>query len=136
MSSKVTLESQWKLYQERYRELCKSFKRCSSAITAVDSPSDRDEVIKSAKQKMDDIEDLLQQMKADLRSLKPKYSSSKQLYSREWHNYSKQYSDIKNEYRKSASKHKLLSMEPHSQYERQRLLHHENIFDHMKIKSQ
>ena len=135
-SSSKSLEDQWKIHQQRYKELEKSFKRSCNSVTQIDDAYERDAVLQSAKQKMHEIEDLLQGMKSDLRSLQPKYPSSKTLFSREWHNYSKKYSHLKEEYQRSSSKNRFLSMETHSDYERERLLRHDEVYENMLLQSQ
>lgn len=129
------LENQWLSHERRFNELKISFKRSCDSITRIDDPTERNEVMQSAKQKMHEIEDLLEKMKQDLRSLPIRHKSSKALFQREWHSFTKQYSNLKQEYKKSSSKNRWLSMETSTKYERQRLLNDQDIYNHMKQKS-
>merc|ERR1712129_645021 len=97
---------------------------------------ERNVLLQNAKQKLHQIEDLLQSMKSDLRCLQPNYPSSKTLFSREWNSYNKKYSKLREEYKTFAAKHEFLSTESHSDHERQRLLHHDDIYEHMMQQSQ
>mmetsp|Transcript_6020 Transcript_6020/g.9976 ORF Transcript_6020/g.9976 Transcript_6020/m.9976 type:complete len:223 (-) Transcript_6020:166-834(-) len=135
MSSLQSLEAEWLSHQKRYRELKLSFQRSCEAIPRIPDPHEREQVMQSATQKMHEMEDLLETMKSDLRALPTRHKSSKSQFQREWHACSKQYASLKEEYRKSASKHRLLSMEPHSKYERERLLQSQDMMDHMRAKS-
>eukprot|EP01083_Nonionella_stella_P009517 27373_1 len=136
MSSSQTLEAQWLAHQRRYKELNRSFQRSCDSIPKLSDLSEREDAVQCAKQKMHEIEDLLQGMKSDLRSLPTQHKISKAVFTAEWHKYSEQYCQIKREYRRCASKHNFLSMEPHSQYERLRLLNNEGIMQNIKLKSQ
>lgn len=134
-SSSNYLEIQWLSHQRRYNELKQSFHRSCQSITTIDDPFERNELIKNAKQKMHQIEDLLEKMKNDLRTMPIKHKSSKSLFQREYHNFSKQYANLKMEYRKSANKNRFLSMESSTKYERERLLNNNDKYDHIKQKS-
>ena len=134
MSSEY-LEIQWPSHERRYNELKKSFRRSCESITRIDDQFEREELMKSAKQKMHQMEDLLERMKNDLRTSPIKHKSSKSLFQREYHNFSKQYANLKMEYRKSVNKNRFLSMESSTKYERERLLNNQDKYDHIKQKS-
>merc|ERR1719242_517597 len=127
----MLLEKQWSKHQANYAQLEKSFKRSCICIEHIYEPNERLDAMETAKHKMHEIEDLLQRMKSDIRSLKPRQQCSKAVFNKEWNTYSKQYSQLKSEYiAKSAAKHRVFNME------RQRLLHHDEIYDNLLLQSQ
>lgn len=135
MSSRETLETQWLSHTERFSELERSFKRSCDAIPRLDDPSEREGAVQSAKEKMHELEDLLFDMKTDLRAFPATHKSSKALFTREWHSYNTKMSTMKDQFKQSSSKHRWLSMEKHTKQERQTLLSHQEMYENMRLKA-
>ena len=135
MASRQTLETQWVTHTEKFNELQRSFQRSCDAVPRLDDPSEREGAMETAKQKMHDLEDLLFDMKTDLRAFPATHKSSKALFTREWHSLNNKVATMKNDLKHSSSKHQWLSMESSTKQERQTLLSHQEMYENMRLKA-
>ena len=106
-----TLDQLWPSHKEKYNELNQSLIRTTIAIPRIENPREREETVSRAKRRIDEIEQLLEIMRADLRSVPPRMPQWRTHFMSEYREFTDNFEQNKKEFELALGKHRFMNMD-------------------------
>ena len=105
-----TLDQLWPGHKEKYNELNQSLIRTTIAIPRIENSIEREETIRRAQRRISEIEELLEIMRADLRSVPPRMPQWRTHFMSEYREFTDNFKQNKQEFELALTKHRFMDM--------------------------
>ena len=105
-----TLDQLWPGHKEKYNELNKSLIRTTISIPRIENSMEREETIRRAQRRIGEIEELLEIMRADLRSVPPRMPQWRSHFMSEYREFTDNFKQNKQEFELALTKHRFMDM--------------------------
>jgi hypothetical protein len=130
-SSVNYIEDVWHDYQIHFDDLLKSLLRCIDAVSQV-SGGEREATMARAQARGREIEELLQEMQTEVRARPFRESSSRSLVNAQLRDCQSRARVARREMNVEIHRHRFAGMSAVQRRERERLLHHDGIYDDIR----